>query len=276
MRISFRVEGELREHLDELLLHIKTHDLDEVDLSVDSIDADVFKLSMTTNIDYAKIHKILKGIKHSLCHFVTPRIRTKRLYEQVKDLIGELSSEEKKDFKTIMMEVCKAIEDDYDAVCTTGDINYYNKLCEDFVVFHEFSSEITKSGPLIYNKYVQMMKDVGTCRALLPRLAPQKIVKEGKPWTVRKDTIDAISGQFSHLFSAVNDFRTAFDKPPSDEKGNGGDQTDLGIDDEQAEVKRADAVHYIVTLGWTLPQTARHMNMTVEELVDLLGLGVGG
>ena len=275
MFISFRSEGEIREHLDKLLYHIKTNDLGEAGLSVAALNNALFKASTTISIDYDKSSKILKGIQHSLTHFTNPRMRTTRIYDQVRELINVLKTKKngEEDIKSRIIEVCNDMEKNYDTVCATGDINYFNALCENFMELHELAPDIKKCGHDIYTKYVQMMKDAGTCRALLPRLAPQKIVKGGKPWMARKDTIDGVSGHFTHFFSAVNDFRTSFDKPPSDGKVEGDDQSDIGIDDEQLEVKRAEAVHCILELEWSFPQTSRHLNMTTEDLADLLGIG---
>jgi hypothetical protein len=251
-----------------------TNDLDEANLAVDVLDADLFKLSTTTSIDYEKTNSILKSIKHSLCHFITPWKRTKRLYEQLRELINEISTEKNGggDIKTKLMDVYQDLHKNFETVCATGDINYFNSLCDDLMVLHDFSPEMKKQGIDIYKKYIQMMKNAGTCRAFLPRLSPQKIVKGGKPWIARKDAIDSMTNNFSQLYSSINDVITSFDSPPDVDKDTGG-ETDLGIDDEQAEVKRAEAIHYILTLEWSIPQTARHLNMTPEELAELLGIG---
>lgn len=283
MYISFRVKGVMLEHLNMLIHHIMTNDLDEACLAVDALDADLFKLSTTTSIDYNNTHSILKGIKHSLTHFVTPWRRTKRLYEQVRNLINEISTEKNGggDIKTKLMEIYQDLHKNFETVCATGDINYFNSLCDDLMMLHGFSGqmkeyEMKTPGSDIYTKYIQMMKNAGVCRATLPLLAPQKIGAGGKPWVVRVDAIKSLTGNFQQLYSAVDDVLTAFDKPPSDEKNGGNGQIDLGIDDEQMEVKRLEAVNYIVKKEWSIAQTARHLNMTVEELAELLGLGVGG
>jgi len=283
VHISFRVKGDLLEHLNNLIHHIMTNDLDETYLAVDVLDSDLFKLSTTTNISYENTHGILKDIKHSLTHFITPRRRTKRLYEQARDLIDEISAEKEDvgDVKSRLIAIYEDIHENYETVCATGDINYFNSLCNNLMMLHEFSSrmkeyEMKTPGSDIYTKYIQMMKDVGVCRATLPLLSPQKIGQGGKPWIVRVDAVKTLSGNFQRLYSSVGDLLTAFDKPPSDKKDDGSDQSGLGIDDEQLEVKRADAVHYIVKMDWSIAQTARHLNMTVEELTDLLELGVGG
>ena len=275
MYISFRVKGDMLEHLNDLIHHIMTNDLDEAGLAVDVLDADLFKLSTTTSIDYDKTHSILEGIKHSLTHFITPWRRKKRLYEQLRELINEISTEKNGggDIKTRLMNVYQDLHKNFETVCATGDINYFNSLCDDLMLLHELSPEMKEQGIEIYKKYIQMMKNAGTCRAFLPRLSPQKTGKGGKPWVARKDAIDSMTNNFSQLYSAINEVITAFDKPSGDEEGDEGGQSDLGIDDEQAEVKRAEAVHYILKLEWSIPQTARHLNMTTDELADLLGIG---
>jgi len=275
MYISFRVKGDLFEHLNNLIHHVMTNDLSEAYLAVDVLDADLFKLSTTTSIDYDETHGILKGIKHSLTHFKTPWRRTKRLYEQLRELINEISTEKNGggDIKTRLMNIYQDLHKNFETVCATGDINYFNSLCDDLMLLHELSPEMKKQGIEIYKKYVQMMKNAGTCRAFLPRLSPQKIGKGGKPWVARKDAIDSMTNNFSQLYSAINEVITSFDKPPGDDGENEEGETDLGIDDEQLEVKRAEAIHYILKLEWPMPQTARHMNMTVEELADLIGIG---
>ena len=275
MHISFRAKGDMLEHLNKLIYHTMTNDLDEASLSVDALDADLFKLSTTTNIDYENTHNILNGIQHSLTHFRDPRRRKKRLYEQERELINEISTERNTvgDVKSRLMDIYEDMHKNFETVCATGDINYFNTLCDDLMLLHDFSSEMKTYGSGIYDKYIQMMKNAGMCRALLPRLAPQEIGKKGKPWIARKDAIDSMTNNFSQLYSAIDAVIVEFDKPPSDEKIEGDKQHDLGIDDEQQEVKRSEAIHYIVKMGWSISQTAKHLNMTVEELADLLGIG---
>ena len=275
MHISFRVKGDMLEHLNDLIYHTMDNDLDEASLSVDALDADLFKLSTTTSINYDNTHKILKGIQHSLTHFRDPRRRKKRLYEQERELINEISTEKNGEgnIKTRLMNIYQDLHKNFETVCATGDINYFNSLCDDLMMFHDLSTEMKKEGGEIYKKYIQMMKNAGTCRAFLPRLSPQKVGGGGKPWIARKDAIDSMTNNFSQLYSSINDVITSFDSPPSTDEGNGKDQTDLGIDDEQLEVKRAEAVHYILDMEWSVPQTARHLNMTPEELAELLGIG---
>lgn len=274
MHISFRVKGDMLEHLDNLIHHVMTNDLEEAYLAVDVLDADLFKLSTTTTISYENTHKILEGIKHTVTHFVSCRKRTARLYGQLRELIIEISTEKNGggDIKTRLMNVYQDLHKNFETVCATGDINYFNSLCDDLMLLHEFSSEMKGHGPDIYNSYIQMMKNAGICRAFLPRLAPQKIGRGGKPWIARKDAIDSMTNNFSLLYSAINDVIASFDKPPGEGK-NDGTSSNLDIDDEQAEVKRAEAIHYITKMEWSLPQTARHLNMTAEDLAELLGIG---
>ena len=274
MYISFRVKGDILEHLNRLIHHVMTNDLEEAYLSVDVLDADLFKASTTTAISYDNTHKTLEGIKHTLTHFISPRKRTTRLYEQIRKLIIEISTEENGggDIKTRLMNVYQDLHKNFETLCATGDINYFNSLCDDLMRMHDFSSEMKGFGPDIYKTYTQMMKDTGVCVALLPRLAPQKIVRGGKPWIARKDAIDSMTNNFAQLYSAINNVIASFDKPPSEENSEG-TSSNLDIDDEQAEVKRAEAIHYITKMEWSLPQTARHLNMTVDELAELLGIG---
>lgn len=275
MHISFRAKGDMLEHLNKLIYHTMVNDLAEASLSVDALDADLFKLSTTTNVDYEKTHNILKGIQHSLTHFRDPRRRKKRLYAQERELINEISTEKNVagNVRSRLIDIYDDMHKNFETVCATGDINYFNTLCDDLMMLHDFSSEMKTYGPDIYDKYIQMMKNAGMCRALLPRLAPQEIGQKGKPWIARKDAIDSMTNNFSQLYSAIDAVIVEFDKPPSDEKSKRDSQLDLGIDDEQREVKRLEAIHYIVKMEWSIAQTAKHLNMTVEELAELLGIG---
>lgn len=253
-----------------MLYQISINDLDEIGLSLDLFEGYCLKYCIARDQNFEVFHEKVKHIKHSLTHFITPWRRTKRLYEQFQEL-HQLFVENEKGMP--LQNRLKMLSEDL-----TYDISLLFEAESDFdpsSIFDifdsiiELSDEIKQHGYDTYQLFRQLIRNIGACKPHIP----SKTSKTNMPRPADIKMLRQTTGQ---IFSYLDDIIAIFDQPPApkkaDEKKKDKKNYELDIDEVKRSALTSQALHYIFKENWTPLSTARHLNMTIEDLFELLDI----
>ena len=207
-----RSKAEIRKQIDNLVDYCVKKDLYKAYITVDKLDTAIVKYFISRNLEYDKIREILSHIKWTLTHFPNHEIKNKKFFEQLKDLYIALeSADSKQSTKDKIIRIYTDLKEDFSLLCMSGSPDDMLALNDDFISFQKLSKEISDHDLKLYNRYITMMKAIGQCQAILPRLTPQQSAK-GK-WTVRVDAVNSLTNNFSQLYPLIENLIAYFDEP---------------------------------------------------------------
>ena len=208
-------------------------------------------------------------MKWTFNHYPYHGWRKEKFYEQLRELYQSFKSvEDEQSLKDKIIRISTDLKEDFSILCMTGLPEDMMALSDDFISLQNLSKEVSTYGSKIYEKYMTMMRAVGQCQAILPRLTPQQSEK-GK-WTVRVDAVNSLTTNFSQLYPLIENLIASFDEPSDLLRQESKSLNDFKQDEIDAMEKKA--YHLLVHEKWTLDRIADVMNIKVVDLISLLGL----
>lgn len=269
VEIILKGRTEIKKHIGKILDLATLNQNGEARVSVKQLRKAVFKhYASSDQKHYPQIVKEIDEIDWALWHFRRLDWRIESIEKNIKRLIMLLKKEEEND--TIQEQIARIyqnIQEDF-LGCLSGKIEDNESINEDFLSLQKLSNGVQKQSSDISERYIQVMKNVGVCRAILPRIVSVSGTK-----TLKKEDVNSLTQSFSVLYSSLADLISSFDATPvSKEKKQGlKDQIVEDLEEQKKEVLRAQAID-LLNRDWRLSDTARHLNLTLDELRELLGL----
>lgn len=267
--ITLRSKAEIQKQLEKMIDQCVNEELDDACRTADNLDKAIVKYFVSRNLNYEKIRKILQDMKWTFDHFTCHEWRKEKFFEQLAEFYKALQDAGgEQSLKDRIIGISTDLKEDFSAICMTGLPEDMTALTDDFVALQNLSEEISTYGSNIYDKYTAMMGVVGQCQAVLPRLTPQQSDK-GK-WNVRVDSINSLTKHFSQLYPLIAKLIASFDEPSDSLKQNIKSLNDFKQDEIDAMKKRA--YHLLINEKWTLDRIAEVMDITSEDVAELLDL----
>ena len=274
INISSRNKADIKENYDTLFNLVGKNSIIEACDSVDKLEMNLKKYCISRGENGNGGSKIFLDMKYALGHYTRSDWRRQEMYRLLEKLSEQISgSYAELPLKEGLAGIYDELKDDFKTACMTGLPRDMDSLTDDFIALQNLAPEIKKLGHDVYTGYDLMMRNAGKCQAALPRLMPQE--KEAGRWVIKKEAINSLTTTFELLYSSVNQVLASLDQPEHEKKEEKRERaSDLGEDQEKALKAEIRQLLYGsgTENGWPISEIARHKNMTVEEVVDILEL----
>lgn len=267
---------DLKKCFEKMFYHISTNDLGELDICVSSFEVYCLKYCIARGQDFKVFQKAVRGIHHSVTHFNNPRIRTRRLYEQMVEIHNLFTeSEEKMSLKNKLKMISEDLAYDISLLFEVeGDFDP-SAIFDGFDSLIELGDDVRKEGYEVYQIFRQLIRNVGVVKPYVPT----NVSKANQP---RPADVKILKQFMAPVFSVLDDLITTFSEPPAPAKksADGKKKNEqygvLDIDELKKDAKVSQALDLIFKQNWLPQNVARHLNMTIEELLDILGVELDG
>lgn len=273
--ISLRSRADMKKHLDELIELSESNKFLEACNKADSLKIDIIKHFSTRGIDCKNQINIIMQMKYTLTHYTVAEWRKKKMHELTIMLINALSSDEKDEtLRGKISRIYQDVVEDLNTICLTGDPKDIDTLSDDFLALQRIAEQVSElKDPDIYEKYTLMMGNVGQCQATLNKLNPRK-AGAGEMWTLNKDALGSLSTSFQILYASIEKLIAGLSEPPESKEHVKKEPSESfsDLEEEQLAVLKAQAMSLLKDENWSLGNIAPHMNMTLDELIELLGI----
>lgn len=273
MKISLRSRADIKIHLEQLIDLVETNRCAEACNIVDALKTDIVKHFSTRGIGCGHILDIIMKMRWSLTHGRRNEWRKTRMYELFTMLVNALASNEKDE--TLREKISRIFQDaieDLNTICSTGNPKDMDTLSEDFLALRQIAEQVSELGqPDIYDKYTKMMEDAGKCQATLNKLNPRK---SGDVWTTTKDALGSLSTSFQVFYASVEKLIASLSEPPESKERVKKEPSDSlsDLDEDQYNALKSEARDLLFKENWTPSDIAPHLNMTLDDLKDLLDI----
>ena len=271
INISSKNKSEIKENYDKIFEYASLNNIMDAHEALISLEMNIKKYNISRGLNNNGLDKIFFDIKYALGHYTKPEWRRQEVYRLLEQLSGELKKVEKNiPIKQKIINVYSEIKEDFGSICLTGNPKIMDSLVDDFVILQDLAPEISPLGHDIYQGYELVMKSAGKCQADLPKLMPQTNPLGG--WSIKKETINSLATAFELLYSAVSALIASIDEPLVEKKErtlSDGHMRDLEEDQKNALKSEA---RQLLKEDWPVGRIARHLNLTVEEVLELLDL----
>jgi len=259
----------LKKTFTKMLKQVAENDLGEVGISIDIFEGFCFRYCLAKNKDFKVFYEKARGIRHSLSHFTHPRMRTQKLYEQMQELHQLFNrGNEGVSLQNQLRMISEDLVYDISRVSDVKGGFDPATIFDDFDAIIELSDQIKKQGFDVYQLYRQLLRNIGACK---PHIPP-KTSSTNMP---RPQDVKMLRQVVGPVFSVLDDIAGIFDepiKPPSEKPDKKKDEqySHLDINELHREAKYAEAMRLIFKENWPPQSAARHLNMTIMELLNLL------
>ena len=273
INLSSRNKGDIKDSFDKLFKLVNINDNLEACNVLDSLEMNIKKYYISRGFESNGFFDVFYNIKYTLTHYTHVEWRRQEVYRLLEGLSKKLAEHDQDvPLKVKLSRLFTDIKDDFRTICQTGDPRDMDSLYDDFFALEKLSEEVAKKGEDVYKGYELAMQNSGKCQAALPKLMPQK--KEKGRWTVVKETISGLTTSFELLYSSLAVLIASLDEPEPISEKNGefkklseGRLRDMEEDKQNALKSEG---RQLLKEGWPLPDIARRMDMTVDELCELL------
>lgn len=275
VHIPLRSRADMKIHLNQLIDFVETNRCFEAGNTVDALKADIIKHFSTRGMECKHILDIIMRMKWALTHFTVDEWRKKKMYALFTMLVNALSSDERDEtLRGKISHTYQDIVEDLNTLCSTGDPKDMDMLSDDFLALRGIAEQVSELKDAdIYEKYTLMMANAGQCQATLNKLNPKKAGK-GEMWSTSKDALGSLSTSFQTFYSSIEKLIAALSEPPeSKEKAKKEPSESLSdLEEDQIAALRSQARNLLFIEKWPVDNIAPHMNMTIDELRELLGI----
>ena len=273
MKIPSRNKTDIKKSYDALFDLVGESSTMEACNMVDKLEKDIKKYYISrgktgNNGNF----KVFLDMKYALEHYDRSDWRREEMYKLLEDLSNQISAPYSNlSLKEKIVETYDELKDDFKTLCIAGLPENMDSLTDDFIALQDLAPEMKKLGPDIYDGYDLMMRNAGKCQADLPRLMP--IEKSDGRWVTNKNAIPNLTTTFQLLYSSLSQVIASLDKPEGKKEGINEKERVTDIDEEKEAVLKAEMIQ-LVKENWPLNEIARHENLTVDEVSDILDLNM--
>lgn len=270
INISTSNKADIKKTYDALFKSVNENDTIESRNLIDTLEMNLKKYIISRGEEWDGTSDIFSDIRYALGHY---RNRSYLRKEKIYELLGQLNKKisggfAKLPLKEKLTAIYSELKEDFKTVCIKGSLQDMDSLTDDFVALQDLAPEMKKYGLTVQESYKQMMRNAGKCQAALPRLMPQE--KEGR-WFVKTEAINSITNSFEQLYSCVNQVIALLDLPEEKKNKEKKERTST-LEEDQEKALRSEMIQLLCVENWPIDEIARHKNMTVDEVVDILGL----
>jgi len=272
INIASKNKADVKDSYDKLFNHISTNNRSNAIKETDLLERNIKKYNISRGQNSNGVDNVFFNIKYALRHYTRNDWRQQELYRLMEQLSKQLYESEKNiSLKERISTIYSDIREDFKTVCITGKPRDMDSLIDDFIELEKLSIDVAKQGSDVYKSYTIMMQNAGKCQATLPRLMPQE--NPIGRWVTKPETINALSASFEMLYSSLNGLLAALDEPveekPIYKKLSEGTLRDL--EEDKIKSIKNDSIK-LLKEKWPINEIARQHNMTVDEIIDILGL----
>lgn len=271
INVSSRNKADIKESYDTLFELVNKNNIIEIGGAIDELEMNLKKYHISRGEEYNGFSDIFSSMKYARRHYnFHPEWRRQEMYRLLESLskkIGrgysELSLKEK------LTEIYDDITTDVETYIHTGRPQDRHSLIDNFDALQKLQPEIKKVEYDIYEGYRLMRGNAGKCRASLLKLLPQE--KEPGRWVINKDAVNSLTTSFEILYSSLDQVIASLDRPEQGKKDGEKKERVSDLEEDQEKALKSEA-RQLLKENWPLDEIARHLNMTVDEVVDLLDL----
>lgn len=275
----------IKRYLSELFDLTAERKFEEMHDVVDLLKSEIFKYCTLMDLDFSIFEEILEDVAYDLGYYAgRSHWRQEALRGHLKILHDKLTQHQKK--LPLYQRLC-FISEDLDrnlSLLFTKEGALRDDVLDGFTSLQDLSSELREQCSFeTYQLYRQTMKSAAAVKPYLPLESPDVDTK-GRV-LVRPNEIKDLRSRTSPFLATLSDLIAIFHQPspPAKEKDNeekaAEDKKEVSEDSTLADVDELrrhqlflESVDLITRQGWTWTDTARHLNITCNELLDIWGL----
>jgi len=275
----------IKRHLGKLLDLTAERNFLEMYDTLELLKGEIFKYCTLMDLKFKNFEKVLEDIESDLNHFTRADWRQEALRKDIKELHDLLTSHE---ISLSLYDRIKLISEDLDrnlSLLFTPEGTVKDDLLDSFDALQNLAPEIKELGFETFQLYRQTIRSANACKPFLP-LKSADVDEKGRI-LIRPNELKNLQAHTSPLLSSLGDLISVFHQPPAPPK----EKDKKGKEAEDKEEKKApegsimadfdemkrqelflESSRLILREGWSWPDTARHLNLTSDDLLDIWDL----
>jgi len=249
---------------------------------INLIEAEIHKYSILMDLDFERFEKALVDIRYDLGHYTRSDWRQEALRKHIKDIHDLLVEHEQNLtlYDRIVL-LSESLDHNLSLLFSAEEAPLRDDVISDFENLQSLAPEIKNCGFEIYAAYRLVMKQAFSVKPYLPISSPD--LDEKGRILVKPGEIKDLRSRTAPFLSSLADLLATFHQPsarpkPKEEKGKRGEDKkeekkslvgSVDIDELRRHQLFLESADLVTRQGWTWMDTARHLNLTSSELMDI-------